>query len=362
MINVTEPFLPPKEKYLSLLDEVWKRNWLTNNGPLVNELELKLKEFLEIDHLLYLTNGTIAIQLAIKALELKGEVITTPFSYVATTSSIVWENCTPKFVDIHPESFNIDPSKIEDAIGPNTTAILATHVYGNPCDVIAIDKIARKHNLKVIYDAAHAIGVKVEGKSILKWGDISTLSFHATKPFHTIEGGAVATNSAELLKKMSWLRNFGHDGPFKFASVGINGKNSEFHAAMGLCNLEYIDSILLKRKEDSEYYDKLLLNKLPLKRPLIHPQANYNHAYYPLVFSSEAHLLAAMNELELNRIYSRRYFYPDLTDLPYVEKSDVPIAKRIAKQVLCLPLYYTLSKTEIDMICRFILRSQRYMV
>jgi dTDP-4-amino-4,6-dideoxygalactose transaminase len=239
MIPVTKPFSPPIAEYTKLLEGVWERHWFTNNGPLVNELELQLKTYLNLPHLLFLNNGTIALQIAIKALELKGDIITTPFSYVATTSSIVWEGCNPVFVDIDPQTLNIDPTKIEAAIKPNTTAILATHVYGNPCDIDAIQKIADKYKLKVIYDAAHCFGTLYKGKSVFAYGDISTTSFHSTKLFHTVEGGAVFTMNPDLLKKLSYLRNFGHEGPEHFAEVGINGKNSEFHAAMGLCNLKY---------------------------------------------------------------------------------------------------------------------------
>jgi len=203
MIPITKPFLPPKEEYQKLVEGIWGRNWLTNNGPLVNELEHKLKEYLGVSHMLYTTNGTIALQLAIKALGLKGEIITTPFSYVATTSSIVWEGCKPKFADIDANTLNIDPSKIEAAITENTSAILATHVYGNPCDVDAIQKIAEEHNLKVIYDAAHCFGTTYKGESIFEYGDVSATSFHATKVFHTIEGGAVFTKNSKLLKKMA---------------------------------------------------------------------------------------------------------------------------------------------------------------
>ena len=226
MINVTKPFLPPYEEYEQYLKGIWDRVWLTNNGPLVNDLELKLKSFLGVDHLLFLSNGTIALQIAIKALKLKGEIITTPFSFVATTSSIVWEECEPVFVDIDPASLNINPALIEAAITPKTTAILATHVFGNPCDIEAIEKIAAKHNLKVIYDGAHAFGTTYKGRSVFEYGDICTTSFHATKLFHTTEGGAVVTKDAALLREMSFLRNFGHNGPDTFATIGINGKNS----------------------------------------------------------------------------------------------------------------------------------------
>lgn len=359
MIPVTKPFLPPKEEYTKLIDEIWERNWLTNNGPLVNELELKLKEYLGLDHLLYMSNGTITLQIAIKALRLKGEIITTPFSYIATTSSIVWEGCEPVFVDIHPESFNIDPSKIEEAITENTSAILATHVYGNPCDIDAIDEVAKKHNLKVIYDAAHCFGTTYKGKSIFEYGDISTISFHGTKLFHTIEGGAVVTTQPDLLKKMSFLRNFGHDGPVEYASVGINGKNSEFHAAMGVCNLKYIDDILKKRSSDHHRYDKWLA-KLDLQKPAIGKDVKFNCAYYPVVFKTQEHCELIFEELEKHEIYARRYFYPVLSKVGYVNDIPVPVAESISKRILCLPLYYQLSEAEIDLICRIILRTLNY--
>ena len=231
MILVTKPFLPPIEEYESYLKEIWQREWLTNNGPLVNDFELKLKLYLQVPHLLYLCNGTVALQIAIRALELKGDVITTPFSFIATTSSILWEGIRPVFVDIDADTLNIDPNKIEAAITPQTSAILATHVYGNPCDIDAIEAIAKKHNLKVIYDAAHCFGTKYKGKSVYSYGDVSIASFHATKLFHTVEGGAVFTNDPDLLKKMAFMRNFGFNGPEDFEYMGVNGKNSEFHAS-----------------------------------------------------------------------------------------------------------------------------------
>ena len=342
MIEVTRPFLPPKEEYEKYLSEVWERNWLTNNGPLVNELELQLKKYLGINHLLYLNNGTIAIQIAIKALGLKGGIITTPFSYVATTSSIVWESCVPVFVDIDKDSFNINPDLIEAAITPNTTGILATHVYGNPCDVVAIDKIAKKHNLKVIYDGAHCFGTTFNGKSILNDGDVSTISFHATKLFHTVEGGAVVTNNPEVLRVMARMRNFGHNGPDKFDGVGINGKNSEFHAAMGLVNLKYASHIL---------------NQLNLQKPSIMEGVQFNHSYYPVVFDSEETCVKVFEALAQQRISARRYFYPVLSNLNYVEKQTMPVADEVSRKILCLPLFEQLKSSELDMICRIILRT-----
>ena len=355
MIPVTKPFLPPKDEYDDYLKGIWERNWLTNNGPLVNELELELKKYFGVNHLLYVANGTVALQLAIKALDLTGEIITTPFSYVATTSSIVWEGCKPVFVDIHPKTLNIDPSKIEEAISNRTSAILASHVYGNPCDIEAIQEIANKYQLKVIYDAAHCFGTVYKGKSILSYGDVSAISFHATKLYHTIEGGAVVTPDSELLRKMAFMRNFGHDGPEKFSELGINGKNSEFHAAMGLVNLKYVKSILERNKRLCVYYDNSLKG-VDMIRPQVAGDINYNYAYYPIVLPNEQLLQKVVVELERNWIYPRRYFYPVLTSLPYIEGVALSIADDFSKRVLCLPLYYDLTKEEINIIAHVILR------
>jgi len=358
MIPVTKPFLPPQQVYQHYLDGIWKRNWLTNMGPLASDLELKLKDTLKVNHLLFVTNGTVALQMAIKALDLKGEIITTPFSFVATTSAIVWEHCTPVFVDIDEHSLNIDADKIEEAITPNTTAILATHVYGNPCDVEKIEEIAKKHQLKIIYDAAHAFGVEVNGKSIFEYGDISTCSLHATKLYHSVEGGLVVTKDAALLKRLAYMRNFGFDGPESFAELGINGKNSEYHAAMGLANLKYLEAIHQKRKELTARYDEKLKN-LKARRPIWHSASENNFAYYPLVFESEALMLQCVELLKLNEIFTRRYFYPSLAQsLPYVKPQVLPVTGDIAQRVLCLPLYYDLTLEEVDLICRLILRVQ----
>ena len=357
MINVTKPFLPPIEEYNHYLQGIWERNWLTNNGPLVNDLEIKLKEYLKLKHLLFVGNGTIALQIAIKALNLKGEIITTPFSYVATTSTIVWEGCSPVFVDIDPKSFNIDPAKIEERITDKTTAILATHVYGNPCDVEAIEKIANKHNLKVIYDAAHAFGVQYKGKSIFEYGDISTSSFDATKIFHSTEGGALIANDPELIKTMSYLRNFGHVSSDAFGPVGINGKNSEFHAAMGLAVLKHIDTLLHLRKVQATAYNKALAT-LDVQRPEILAGAEWNYSYYPIVFNTEEQLLKSISILNEHWIYPRRYFYPSLSSLSYVDTYEVPISESISKRALCLPMFHSLKQEDIDFIARLLLRVQ----
>ncbi len=359
MIPVTKPFLPPLATYQAYVEGIWQRNWLTNNGPLVNELELKLKEYLDLPHLLFLSNGTVALQMAIKALKLEGEIITTPFSYVATTSSIIWEGCRPVFVDIDPHTLNINAELIEAAITPRTSGILATHVYGNPCDIDAIQSIGARHQLKVIYDAAHCFGTLYKGRSVFAYGDISTTSFHATKLFHTIEGGAVFTANAELLKKLAYLRNFGHDGPDKFADVGINGKNSEFHAAMGLSNLGYIDDILKSRKNQSDQYTQWF-DRPGFQLITWSKDSKVNHAYFPVILPSEAQLLKVQKDLEANLIFPRRYFYPSLSSVEVFNPSNTPVAEEIAKRVLCLPLYYQLSKEEIDFICRIVMRSMNY--
>jgi dTDP-4-amino-4,6-dideoxygalactose transaminase len=359
MIPVTKPFLPPIEEYKAYVDGIWQRNWLTNNGPLVNELELKLKEYLELPHVLFLSNGTAALQIAIRALELRGEIITTPFTYIATTSSIVWEGCKPVFVDIDENTLNIDPVEIEKAITDKTSAILATHVYGNPCDIDAIQHIADKHKLKVIYDAAHCFGTKYHGRSVFAYGDISTTSFHATKLFHTIEGGAVFTKTGALLKKMDFLRNFGHNGPEDFVEVGINAKNSEFHAAMGLVNFKYIDGILDSRKNQSERYDRFFARE-DLKKIEIQKQAEFNYAYYPVVFRNEDIAVKVQKELEGNKIIPRRYFHPSLNTIEIYKSKKLPVSEDISRRILCLPLYHTLSNEEIDFVCRILLRALNY--
>lgn len=358
MISVTQPFLPPQEEYQKYLDGIWKRNWLTNTGPLASQLEMELKDYLKVQHLLFVTNGTVAIHMAMKALEITGEVITTPFSFVATTSSIVWEGCTPIFVDIDPKSLCIDAKKIEEAITEKTSAILATHVYGNPCDVETIESIAKKHNLKVIYDAAHAFGVEVNGRSIFEYGDISTCSLHATKLYHTIEGGLIITKDPELLKKLAYIRNFGISGFDSFSELGLNGKNSEFHAAMGLINLKYINRIHEKRKALAKLYDEKLKN-LKAVKPLWHSNSYENFCYYAIILESEELLLKLKAEMDKQEIFTRRYFYPSLASaLPYLPKLELPITEDIAKRALCLPFYYDLTFEEVELIARLMLRIQ----
>ncbi|MBX0292137.1 DegT/DnrJ/EryC1/StrS family aminotransferase [Hymenobacter sp. HSC-4F20] len=353
-INVTKSYLPPMEEYVGYLAGIWERAHLTNAGPLVVELEHSLKEYLGVKHLFFVNNGTIALQIALKALDLKGEILTTPFSYVATTSSIVWEGSVPVFVDIDPQTLCIDASLLEAVITPRTVAIMATHVYGNPCDVEAIEAIAKRHNLRVIYDAAHAFGVTYKDTSVLNYGDISTLSFHATKLFHTVEGGAIITNDDELAHRISYMRNFGHNGPEAFWGVGVNGKSSEFHAAMGLCVLPKVDELVRRRRELSERYDALLADTA-VQRPQIQEHTTrYNYSYYPTVMPSEQVLLTVRDALNDADIMPRRYFYPSLNTLEYTGQQPAPVSEDISTRALCLPLYYELTNEEVDTICAVI--------
>jgi len=356
MITVTQPFLPPKNDYDRLISKLWDTKWLTNHGEYVQQLEQKLEEYLDVSSLHFVTNGTIALHLAIKSLKIKNQIITTPFSFIATTSSILWENCEPVFVDIDPNTLCIDPSKIEARITDKTEAILATHVYGIPCDVEKIEEIAQRYNLKVIYDAAHAFGVKFKGESVLKYGDISSLSFHSTKLYHTVEGGGIVNNTGEELDKtIKLVRNFGFDGEQYYAS-GLNAKNSEFHAAMGLCNLNYINEIIMKRRELSETYDVLLENRL--QRPKIATNVEYNYAYYPVIFETEKELIYVKDQLLINEIETRRYFHPSLNELSFLEKSfSCPISEDISKRILCLPLYQDLTIDVIERIAGLIVES-----
>ncbi len=338
-INVTKSFLPPKQEYEQMLERIWASEWLTNNGPLLVELEEKLQQKLDLPYLAITGNGTIAIQLAIKALNLSGEVITTPFSYCATTTSILWENLKPVFVDINPEDLNINADLVESAITERTSAILATHVYGNPCQVEKLEAIGKKYGIKIIYDAAHAFGVVYKGRSLLSYGDISTCSFHATKVFHTVEGGCVVCHDPELYKTVQLMRSFGHIRDEYFLA-GVNGKNSEFHAAMGLVNLGHLDTIIEGRKQIFRIYDELL-DWSKLYKPTERAQdLEYNYAYYPVVVAEEAATVKVIEALNREDIYPRRYFYPTLNTLQYVPFTyDCPVSEDVSSRVISLPLY-----------------------
>jgi dTDP-4-amino-4,6-dideoxygalactose transaminase len=347
--NVTKTYLPDINEYIKQIKRVWENEWLTNRGELVLELEDRLKLYLEIDNIIVMNNGTLPIQIALKLLANNGEVITTPFSYIATTSSIIWENCKPVFVDINSDYLTIDENKIEDAITEKTTAILATHVFGNPCHVLAIEKIAKKYNLSVIYDAAHAFGVKYLGESIFNYGDVSTCSFHATKIFHTGEGGAVFCKNGELRNKLFYSHNFGHNGPTSFHGLGINAKISELQAAMGIVVLDHIEEIFKGRKSIVNFYDQNInLNKV--KKMKIREGTEWNYSYYPVIFQSEQQLLNTQEILNKNQIFPRRYFYPSLNTIEYVNGTTMEVSESISSRILCLPLSHHIDKNVLEFI------------
>lgn len=339
-ILVTEAVLPPLEVYSTFLKQIWESHHLTNYGPLALQFEKKLSDYSGNPHSYFVTNGTVALQIAIRALGLAGgEVITTPFSYVATTSSVVWENCEPVFVDIELQQLGIDADKIEKAITPRTKGILATHVFGYPCAIDKIQSIASKYNLKVIFDAAHAFGSTYKNKPLVAYGDISTLSFHATKLFHTVEGGAIVCADPDTAEKVNYMRNFGHNGPEAFFGLGINGKNSEFHAAMGLSLWPMMDEIITKRRNICSVYNQVFNKCEAIHRPVLPADTLHNGAYYPVIFPSENVLKKVRAKLEDLNIFTRRYFYPALSSLPYVKPQEMPNAESVANTILCLPVF-----------------------
>lgn len=347
-INVTKTFFPPIAEYQYQIQRIWDNQWLTNRGSLVLELEEKLSEYLALQQskMIVMNNGTIPLQIALKLLGKGGEIITTPFSYVATTAAIVWENCTPVFVDIHPDYLTIDDTKIEAAITDKTTCILATHVFGNPCNIEAIEAIAMKHSLKVIYDAAHCFGVNYKGKSIFEYGDISTCSFHATKLFHTGEGGALFTKDPDLFDKCFYSHTFGHLGPLDYHGVGINGKISELQAAMGLTVLPHMELIIQERKKIVDFYITNL-NSGKIRSFQLEENTTWNYSYYPVIFESEDILIQVQQILNSHDIYPRRYFYPSLNKIEYVNGEFMPVSESIAERIMCLPLYVSLTEKNL---------------
>ena len=358
MINVTKSDLPPFEEYSKYLKRIWKSKWLTNNGEFVQLLEKRLEEYLKVENLVLVTNGTLALQLALKALDIKGEIITTPFTFSATTNVILWEGFTPVFADIDDETFNINPKDIERQITDKTSAVLAVHVYGNPCRVEELQKIADKYDLKLIYDAAHAFGVEYKNQSVLNYGDLSTLSFHATKLFHTIEGGAIIANDDKIVEKFKLLRNFGIKAEEEVILPGINAKMNEFQAIMGLCNLENINGKIYSRKIIYNYYKEKLLNIKAIKFQKI-ISSKYNYGYMPVCFENIEIRDRIYSELIKNGIKPRKYFYPLTVDFNYfkkskdinlVEKYNLKTASDIANRVLCLPLYSDLEIEIVDKI------------
>jgi len=363
IITVTQPCLPPLEEFIPYLQEIWKSKWLTNNGPLHQQLEKELAEYLGVKYISLFSNGTLALISALQALNITGEVITTPFSFVATTHSLWWNKITPVFVDIEPDYLNLDPNKIEAAITSKTTAIMPVHVYGNPCKMEEIQKIADKHGLKVIYDAAHAFGVQKNNVSILNQGDLSILSFHATKVYSTIEGGAIICHTQEMKHHIDNLKNFGFQGETVVEEPGINAKMNELQAAYGLLQLKYIDSFISKRKTITNLYQKLLkdvsgIHFLPDMNGVTH-----GYSYFPILVDEEVYGLSRddlYEKLKENNIYARRYFYPLISSFePYrvltsASIENLPIANKVAVEVLCLPIYVELSIKEVEYIVNII--------
>jgi dTDP-4-amino-4,6-dideoxygalactose transaminase len=361
LITVTKTYFPPIDEYVSYLEKIWLAGHITNNGPFSRQLSDDLRNYIGVSNLEIVANGTLALQLAIKALGLQGEIITSPYSYVATTNSILWEGCEPVFVDIEDQTFCINPDLIEAAITEKTSAILATHVYGYPCDVARIQQIADKHKLKVIYDAAHAFGVKLSGESLLVHGDCSVLSFHATKIFHTAEGGVIVCKDTEVTKRVFLMKQFGHIGEDDYLDVGINAKMSELHAAMGLCILPKVNYSIAYQKECSIWYDEQLKG-CSLQRPVPPVGLEYNYTYYPVIFASHDLMMRVRKTLLDNGIGPRRYFYPSLNILPFLRpelKRACPVSEGVSSRVLCLPLYVGLQKGEVEFICDIVWQSMR---
>lgn len=358
MINVTKTDLPSLKEYNYHLKKIWKTHWLTNNGQLVQAFEKELKKYLKVNYIIPVTNGTLAIQVAIKALDLKGEIITTPFTFAASSTAIIWENCVPVFADIDPNTYNIDPTDVEKKITKKTSAILAVHVYGNPCAIEELEKIAKKHNLKIIYDAAHAFSVEYKNKSILNFGDISTLSFHATKTFHTIEGGAIVTNDKKIFEKVKLLINFGIKSEEEIILPGINAKMNEFQAAMGLCNLKEINERIKKRKRIYQHYLESLENTNIQFQKIV--ASKFNYTYMPIVLKNNQIRDVLFNKLVKQNIKPRKYFYPLITDFNYYKKQnlnkkfDLINSKYISDRILCLPIYTSLNISVVNKVIKIV--------
>lgn len=366
-ITVTSPLLPPLEEFIPYLQEIWERKWITNNGHFYQELEKALAEYLGVEYLSVFTNGTLPLITALQALRIQGEVITTPYSFVATTHAIWWNGLKPVFVDIDPVTGNIDPARIEAAITPRTCAIMPVHVYGTPCEVERIDEIARKYNLKVIYDAAHAFGVTYRGKSVLEYGDISTLSFHATKTYNTVEGGALVCNSAEMKKQIDYLKNFGFAGETEVVGPGINSKMDEIRAAYGLLNLKYVDAAIAHRREVAKLYVEALkdVKGITLYQPIVDSLASspnslspyrLNYSYFPIFVNASEYGMTRdelYDKMKANNVLGRRYFYPLISTFspyntyPSSSTENLLVATQWADTVICLPMHHALSEEDV---------------
>lgn len=357
-IFVTQPHLPPLEEFVPYLEQLWKSKILTNGGPMHQELEQALCDYLGVEQIALFNNGTIALLTALQALRITGEVITTPYSFVATAHSLLWNGIKPVFVDIDPQTLNLDPSRIEAAITPQTTAIMPVHCYGNPCDVAAIEQIADNYNLKVIYDAAHAFGVEDGGGSILRHGDLSVLSFHATKVFNTFEGGAIVCPDAKTKQHINRLKNFGFVDEVTVVAPGINGKMSEINAAFGLLQLQHIDEAIARRREIDRLYRERLGNIEGISLLEQSGQRVANYSYFPILIEANYPVSrdALYERLKEHNIFARRYFYPLISQfpmyrgMPSAQPNNLPVASDISAKVLCLPIYPALSIEDIDRI------------
>jgi dTDP-4-amino-4,6-dideoxygalactose transaminase len=367
-ILVTKPALPPLDEFTPYLEQIWNNCWLTNNGPMHQELESELARYLGVNFLSLFSNGTLALISALQALGIKGEVITTPYSFVATTHSLWWNGIKPVFVDIEPDTFNLDPSKIEAAITPETTAIMPVHVYGNPCDTEEISRIAKKHGLKVIYDAAHAFGVRRFDTSILAEGDLSILSFHATKVYSTIEGGAIVCHDAAMKHHIDNLKNFGFRGELVVEEPGINAKLNEVQAAYGLLSLKYVDGYIEKRRFVANYYRESLQAIPGLSYLPDLPGVRHAYSYFPILIDEKDFGMsrdALYDLLKSKSIFCRRYFYPLIShfetyrNLPSANPDNLPVATAVADKVLCLPIYPDLSGEDLDKVVQSILSACR---
>lgn len=365
-ITVTSPLLPPLEELTAYMEDIWSRKWLTNNGHYHQELEKALCEYLKVPYLSLFTNGTLPIMVALQALRITGEVITTPYSFVATTHSLWWNGIKPVFVDIDPQTGNIDPDKIEAAITPKTTAIMPVHVYGNPCDTKRIKEIADTYGLKVIYDAAHAFGVEVNGKSLLAEGDMATLSFHATKTYNTIEGGALICHDAETKQRIDYLKNFGFAGETTVVAPGINGKMDEVRAAYGLVALKYVDAAIEKRQNIANYYRSQLKSIKGISFLDERSDVKYNYSYFPVFVDANAYGMTRdelYHKLKVNNILGRRYFYPLISEfstyrgLASSRKENLSEAHVMADGVICLPMHHELDSDSLNKIVKVLINS-----
>lgn len=359
-VFVTQPALPPLEEFTEYLKKIWDNKIITNNGPFHRQFEQMLSEYLGIKHISLFTNGTLALVTALQALKITGEVITTPFSFVATTHALSWNNITPVFVDIEPDYFNLDPEKVEAAITRNTTAILPVHVYGNPCNIKRLQEIADIYGLKLIYDAAHAFGVTINGNSILNYGDMSILSFHATKVFNTIEGGAIVCQDEKTKKRIDYLKNFGFANETSVIETGINAKMNEIQAAYGILQLKYIDGYISRRKEIVETYRQLLSGVPGISFLKDMDGVHYSYSYFPIIIDKEKYGHSrdeVYEEFKRNNIFSRRYFFPLISQFPpyrgliSARKENLLVAEDVAEKVLCLPIYPNLDDITINIIC-----------